>query len=98
MASTIGRVQILKVTTTIGFVVILRETPSGINVPPIPPGPPTELFVIWANDVPGPARQIFTPELSRALANGLRVQINHDAHSSFIRELFVFAPFETPIL
>ena len=98
MASTIGRVQYLKLSTTIGFVVILRETPTGINVPPIPPGPPTELFVIWSDDVSVRPRDLFTPELSRALANGLRVRITHEAHSSFISELVVFAPFEEPVI
>lgn len=96
MATTIGHVQYLKITANRWVVTILRETPTGLNVPPIPPGPPTELFLIWASDFSAGPRERFTDELSRALAHGLRVRIGHEAHSSFINELVVFAPFEKP--
>jgi len=98
MARTIGRVQYLKLSTALGAVVILRETPTGINVPPVPHGPPTELFLIWSDDFSEGPRERFTTELSRALANGLRIQVTHEAHSSYIRELVVFAPYEEPVI
>lgn len=96
MATTIGRVQYLKIAADRWAVVILRETPTGLGVPPLPPGPPTELFLIWASDFSAGPRGEFTNELSRALAHGLRVRVGHEAHSSFINELVVFAPFEEP--
>lgn len=96
MPSTTGRVQYLKIQRHTWAVVILRETPTGFNVPPLPPGPPTELFLIWTSDHSEGPRDRFATELSGALANGLRVRVSHQAHSSFINELVVFAPFEEP--
>jgi hypothetical protein len=98
MATTVGRIQSLKVNTTQGMIVVLRETPTGLNIPPVPPGPDAEIFLVWTADVHDGARTIFMPELSRALAHGLRIQIDHDAHSSFVRELVVFGPLEGSLL
>jgi hypothetical protein len=99
MAVTIGRVQYLKIGsdqagTDYGLVQIRLETPSGINVPPQPPGPRFELFIIWVvNQSQGP-RYLFLTELSRALRHGLRVRIGHKDDSAFINQLVVEAPFE----
>jgi len=104
MAVSIGRVQYLKIGSDqggsyqagkdYGFAQIRLETPTGPSVPPIPPGPRYELFIIWIiNQSHGP-KALFTTELSRALRHGLRVTIRHKDDSAFIEELLVEASFE----
>jgi hypothetical protein len=99
MATTTGRVQCLKIGGDpggdFGLVQIRVETPTGTNVPPVPPpSPDLAVFIIWVlNQSEGP-KELFTNELSKALRYGLRVTISHREDSSFMNEIQVEAPFE----
>jgi len=93
---TTGRVEYLKVAAGYGLVNVRLETPTGINVPPVPTGPKNELLIIWiGNQSQGP-RGLFTTELSRALAHGLCVRLSHEDDSAYITEVLIDAQFEGP--
>jgi hypothetical protein len=89
----IGRVASLKVAPEYGFVDIRIETPTGFFVPPVPPGPSNELLIMFGVQSYS-GRDLFTNELSRALASGLRVRVSHEEDSAYITEVVVEAPFE----
>jgi hypothetical protein len=91
---TVGRVEYLKIATGYGFVNVRLEKPTGIAVPPVPPGPANELLIIWfGNQSQGP-KALFTSELSRALSSGLRVRLSHEDDSAYIIEVVVDAPLD----
>jgi hypothetical protein len=98
MPETIGRVELLKLSGAGGFVNVRLDYPTGVRLRPVPLGPPTELLIIWSGDQSLDTRDLFTAELSRALAGGLRVRLTHDEGSALIKSLIIEAPFEGSVV
>jgi len=71
------------------------EKPTGINVPPSPPGPNNELLVVTLG---GQLGVLFVTELSRALASGLRVTVTHEDDSAHITSVTLIASTEGSLI
>jgi hypothetical protein len=96
MAWTRGRVEHLSLYSDNHCIVNIRiEVPTGINAPPMPPGPANELLVISVGTLSG---ILFLNELSRALGRGLRVVVFHEDDSAQILNVTVIAAIDGSVV
>lgn len=94
MPLAIGRVERLKISDGLGSVRIRIQN----KVEPLsfvsPPDPPSKELIIWKGKASLGPKDYFVTELSRALAQGLRVRVFYRPDNEFITEVTVEAPFE----
>lgn len=94
MPLAIGRVERLQISDSLG---IVRVRIANKVVPTLgvgPPDPPSKELIIWKGKASLGPKDLFVTELSRALAQGLRVRVFYTPDNEFITEVTVEAPFE----